>query len=183
MAEVHITKSAAAQRQLDAAIRILFSGEDELAVHTLAFAAHTIVCDLDKKNGKVTNRVFEETLDEVRAKFPGAFAEYDALAFRKFINNDNRRGANFLKHAEQDHAKSLNPSALTTDHLLLEACSIYIGLGFSPTKEMQTFGRWHLAVYPSEPDDRINTAAGEISSLEREQKLEFGLYLLEKFSD
>ena len=49
MASVDITKPTAAQRQIDAAIRILFSGEDVLAVHTVVAAAHRIVLDLREK--------------------------------------------------------------------------------------------------------------------------------------
>ncbi len=40
---VFITKQAAAQRQLDAAIRMTLAGEDELAIHTVAAAAYGIV--------------------------------------------------------------------------------------------------------------------------------------------
>lgn len=51
-ASVHLTKIAAAQRQLDAAIRMVFQNEDELAVHTLAAAAYRILRDLKKKRGR-----------------------------------------------------------------------------------------------------------------------------------
>jgi hypothetical protein len=36
---LHINKIAAASRQLDAAIRMFFAKEDELAIHTVASAA------------------------------------------------------------------------------------------------------------------------------------------------
>ena len=49
---IHITKIAAAKRQLDAAIRMFFAGEDELAVHTIAAAAFRVLRDLHKKRGK-----------------------------------------------------------------------------------------------------------------------------------
>ena len=52
MTNVAITKEAAAQRQIDAAIRMLFlHGEDLVAVHTLAAAARTVVLDLAKAAG------------------------------------------------------------------------------------------------------------------------------------
>jgi hypothetical protein len=44
--EVHVTKIAAAQRQLRAAVRMFFVEEDVLAVHTVASAAYRIVRDL-----------------------------------------------------------------------------------------------------------------------------------------
>jgi hypothetical protein len=51
-AEVFVTKVAAAQRQLDAAIRMKFSDEDDLAVHTLAAAAYRIIRDLRDHRGR-----------------------------------------------------------------------------------------------------------------------------------
>ena len=50
-ASVHISKLAAAQRQLTAAIRLYFVGEDELAVHTVASAAYRLIADLKAARG------------------------------------------------------------------------------------------------------------------------------------
>jgi hypothetical protein len=50
-AQLHITKLAAAHRQLRAAIRMFFAGEDELAIHTIASAAYRIIADLKKDRG------------------------------------------------------------------------------------------------------------------------------------
>ena len=49
---VHVTKLAAAKRQLMAAIRMFFDGEDELAVHTVASAAYRLVSDLKSQRGR-----------------------------------------------------------------------------------------------------------------------------------
>lgn len=51
-AQLHVTKLVAAQRQLRAAIRMFFAGEDELAIHTVASAAYRIISDLKKKRGR-----------------------------------------------------------------------------------------------------------------------------------
>ena len=51
MAEIHVTKLAAAQRQLRAAIRMFFCREDELAVHTVASAAYRLTRDLKGRHG------------------------------------------------------------------------------------------------------------------------------------
>ncbi len=48
---VYVTKLSAARRQLLAAIRLYFAGEDELAVHTVASAAYRITADLKAKRG------------------------------------------------------------------------------------------------------------------------------------
>ena len=49
---LYINKIAAASRQLDAAIRMFFAKEDDLAVHTVASAAFRILRDVTKKRGK-----------------------------------------------------------------------------------------------------------------------------------
>ena len=50
-ATIHITKLAAAQRQLRAAISLYFSDEDELAIHTVASAAYRLINDLKAARG------------------------------------------------------------------------------------------------------------------------------------
>ena len=49
---IYITKLAAAQRQLCAAIRMFFAGEDGLAVHTVASAAYRVLSDLKAERGR-----------------------------------------------------------------------------------------------------------------------------------
>ena len=51
-AKVHVTKLAAAERQLRSAIRLYFAGEDELAVHTVASAAYRLLADLKSERGR-----------------------------------------------------------------------------------------------------------------------------------
>jgi hypothetical protein len=59
-AVVHITKIAAASRQLDAATRLFFMNEDELAIHTVAAAAFRILRDVsDKQDKNFTTEVFK----------------------------------------------------------------------------------------------------------------------------
>ena len=50
--QLHVTKLAAAQRQLRAAIRMFFAEEDELAIHTVASAAYRIIADLKQDRGR-----------------------------------------------------------------------------------------------------------------------------------
>lgn len=51
-ASLHITKLAAAKRQLQAAIRLFFLEEDELAIHTVASAAYGLLKDLKRDRGQ-----------------------------------------------------------------------------------------------------------------------------------
>jgi len=180
MAELHITKQAAAQRQLDAAIRILFAGEDVFAVHTIVSAAHNVLTDLDNKSGKSALALYAETLSKLQNEHPGIPLPPDTEKFKWWLQQKNRwSGANFLKHADSDSRRALDPSTLSTDHLLLEACSIYRNIGLEPTHEMNVFGRWHLAIYPSQEEDRIVIKHGDVSELTRDEQLEFGEFLLE----
>ena len=48
-----LNKIAAATRQLEAAIRMFFAKEDELAVHTVAWAASRVLRDIYVKKGKM----------------------------------------------------------------------------------------------------------------------------------
>ncbi len=51
-ASLHVTKLAAAKRQLQAAIRLFFFEEDELAIHTVASAAYGLLKDLKRDRGQ-----------------------------------------------------------------------------------------------------------------------------------
>jgi hypothetical protein len=51
-ASIFINKLEAARRQLDAAIRMTFAYEDELAIHTVAAAAYRILRDMLDKRGR-----------------------------------------------------------------------------------------------------------------------------------
>lgn len=53
-AQTYVTKAAAAQRQLDSAIRMYLIEEDRLAIHTVGAAAFRIIRDLKEKRGRGT---------------------------------------------------------------------------------------------------------------------------------
>jgi len=67
---VHINKIAAASRQLDAAIRMFFTKEDDLAVHTVASAAFRILRDLlDKRDNNLTSEVLQHGIYELAQQY------------------------------------------------------------------------------------------------------------------
>jgi hypothetical protein len=67
---VQISKIAAAQRQLDAAIRMFFIREDELAIHTVAAAVFQILRDLIKHpGGHFTSEVFRQGILSIAKQF------------------------------------------------------------------------------------------------------------------
>jgi hypothetical protein len=183
LADIRITKAEGARRQLDAAIRVLFTGEDPLAIHTITAAAHRVLADLDKRREQSSMReAYEKARAELRERFPGAPPlSLGPEQFRIWMQQRRSAAANFLKHADRDAEQSLDVSRMETDHLLLEACSLYDDLNFKPTPEMQAFGRWHLAVYPHEEGDKLDTALGPVHELNRAAQLEVGAFLLEHY--
>ena len=190
MASVSITKLSAAQRQIDAAIRILFSGEDPLAVHTVVAAAHSIVLDLaGKRNvtpytepiGQAITTLYRQRFGEAipNDKLQHWVARFEGKYFRPYWN----RPANFLKHADRDPGEVLDQDSLQTDALLLVSCATYMELGLECTPEMNAFYRWHRAVYPNEDGDEIGTDSGYVHDLSRVHQIEFGDFMLSHYRE
>lgn len=190
MASVNITKHSAAQRQIDAAIRMLFSGEDALAVHTVVAAAHRIVLDLAEKRNLApyTEPIRKTIATQYRQQFGETIPidklqhwamQFEKENFRPYLNHP----ANFLKHADRDAGKSLDQDNLQTDTLLLVSCVTYAELGLECTPEMKTFLRWHLAAYPHEDGDELKTASGYVHDLSRTYQLDVGDFLLSHCRD
>jgi hypothetical protein len=185
MAAMHVNKVSAARRQIDAAIRMLFSGEDSLAVHTVAAAGCRLVRDLaEHRRPPDASHIYENALKDVYRGLLGRSPTDDQIKrespkLKSMYFRGSNRPANFLKHADHDQNDFIDESEMNTDDLLLEASALYTMMGFDPTAEMRSFLRWHLAVYPHEDGDAINTAAGPVHELPREDQLEFGAYLLE----
>ena len=190
MASINITKRTAAQRQIDAAIRILFSGEDALAVHTVVAAAHRIVLDLtEKRNLAPWTESIKETIATLYLQQFGETipihklqhwaTQFEKKKLRPYLNHP----ANFLKHADQDAGEVLDQDSLQTDTLLLASCVTYAKLGLEYTPEMKAFIRWHLAVYPHENGDEIKTASGYVHDLSRAHQLEVGDFMLSHYRD
>ena len=46
-----VSKLEAARRQLETAVRLYFASQDDVAIHTLAAAAHQVLADLKKAQG------------------------------------------------------------------------------------------------------------------------------------
>ena len=85
--KVAITKLEAARRQLRVAISLWFQDGDEVAIHTLACAAHQIIHDINQHRG-------------------GRDLLFDSLNFkgeyRKEAVDWLKKDMNFFKHAEKD---------------------------------------------------------------------------------
>ena len=85
--KVTITKLEAARRQLRVAISLWFQDGDEVAIHTLACAAHEIINDINKHRGG-------EDLLFNKAVFREEYRDEIIKRFRKEMT--------FFKHADRD---------------------------------------------------------------------------------
>ena len=183
--QVRITKQSAAQRQIDAAIRMLFSGEDILAIYSVVAAADGVVSDLAKKRNidDGTSDAARDTYFQLTGKtIPDDISKQWVSDLTKLIRSSFRDPANFLKHANRDDKRSLDPKDLDTDTLLLRTCAMYAKLGLEFTLEMEVFVKWHHAVYPPEDGCKIKTGSGYVHEMSRAHQIEFGNFLLSPLS-
>lgn len=130
MDTVKIGKLEAASRQFDVAIKLLFAGEDILAVHTLAGASANILSDLVefRAPAKSWDR---QAQDVVRI---------DA----KTYFNIARKTQNFLKHADRDPDGELEFSVTDTTAVMMAAAMNLAELQML-TIPQSVFQLWWLA--------------------------------------
>ena len=134
MANIKVNKSEAARRQIDAAIRMLFSGEDPVAVHTLAMAGFRVLRDLAKHVENPIDILIDSMIKP----------EKKAELWRQ-INSLS----NFLKHADKDPYEIHDPiEEEINDVVLLLAVQYYQYLGYQSTREMLILRAWCMVFYP-----------------------------------
>jgi hypothetical protein len=120
---------------LEAAIRMLFSGEDSFAVLTVAGAAHRILRDLAENSGQCSIHEFLKTI--IR---PGMEKQF-WVAMNKPLN--------FLKHADQDAGDLLEIDDQAGDSTIFMSCVYFESLGFETTGLMRVFCAWYTLLHPN----------------------------------
>ena len=178
MAKIEVDKISAAQRQINAAIRMLFSDEDPVPIHTVASAGFRILKDLAEKQDSEIMDMFNLCIrPEMRKKFWGG----------EGVN----RAANFFKHADKDPEQVLkNIDETVNDHHIFWGCLLYQDiLHRDPlqtyTNEMGAFIGWYSEMYPDCVRDDlpwshlIRKAFVGISGLSRPEQLAQGQLALE----
>jgi len=156
-----ISKIEAAQRQLDTAIELYLHEFDLLSVHTLAWAAFSILVSYDE----ATNA-------------GGVWAKH----IRKHPCDDTRKLANFLKHADRDPLAQIGE--LTdeyTHHLLLEGCKLYFELTDTRTRPIDVFYAYDIFLDGDAQDRELHRRdrSGELPT-EEEVREEERLHFLSK---
>jgi hypothetical protein len=92
---ITISKLDAAKRQLETAITLYFHDGDPVSIHTLVSAAYNVIRAINKKRGGPPMFEKDEFIDHVKP-------EYQERVRRKL-----NQAENFFKHAERDHAATL----------------------------------------------------------------------------
>ncbi len=168
MAELNVNKAEAARRQIDAAIRLLFSNDDPIAIHVLATAAFFMLQDLAKHREKGLTRELLKTV--IKPEKEGEMWHMLKKAY------------NFFKHANQDPAAVLEGIEETAnDHFLFLACNYYSDMGHERTPEMVCFVTWYAVLYPDHTLLKDLVMTPELQSLRsqgRHEQIEIGMHLL-----
>jgi len=163
---MRITKLEAAQRQLNRAIRMHFTGDDPVCTHTLAGAASILLTDL------VEHQQPGKTWDEMVSQ--------DSNLTKSEFFKIARHAQNFLKHARDDPGATLDFNPSDTDALLTVA--VFNASELAPlSPEADVFQLWALALLS--PDDLIKdppwaTAIayfGRVRDMERSEQIAAGL--------
>ncbi len=162
-----VSKIDAASRQLDAAIRLLFSDFDIIAVHTLAGTASKITSDLVEKLA----------LDKSWDKAAQTVNNLSSTEYFRIV----RETQNFLKHAKND-ADEMHEFALSdTEYLIFWAVMNLAELRHRLTIEQSAFQLWFLASQSDvlDPSSEVYKSAislfGDLTSYPRADRLAAGL--------
>lgn len=165
---IKIAKIDAARRQLQCAIELWFNEGDIVSIHTLAFAAHQIIHDLNviKKTGA------DSILSGDRIK-----PEY-----RKMVLDAFKKHGNFFKHADKDPDEIAEFKSELPIAFILSALSGLQGLGLSHTYVEDAFFVWHMIHNPDWfTEDLVNLLKKQvpINGLEQIKSLSKGEFLKE----
>jgi hypothetical protein len=156
-----ITKTDAAERQLNTAIRLFFENRDHLSSYALAVASREVTDDvIQSRHGELYQRELARVGDPLKIRLSYREELKDRIKpefYQDFLTLD-RKWQNFLKHADRDPAAEIEPFPTKQLALvILTAIQNYTLLTQHWTIEMQTFFVWIAVAEPqlikSEPED------------------------------
>jgi hypothetical protein len=131
-----VSKLAAGKRQLDCAIEMWFADKDQVAVHTLAVAAHQIIHDIHEKTFPDKPLFLNHPLvkPEFRAEFINIFKE----------------ASNFFKHADRkpEAGATIEFSPFVTQIFFLYATTGLAGLGETLSDTENAYRLWFVFHHP-----------------------------------
>lgn len=158
-----LTKLEVAQREINAAVRLLFSGADPIAILVLAAAARGIVTTLCEKQG-------------IKSFFDDVQDEHPHLTRREIFREANRH-SNWFKHAEED-AEDVLEGFKPSDADMALFCAIYDFGSICKGKsvEAQVFEGWFLTLYgnPQDTPAGLDDFFPNLRNLSRPEQLALG---------
>lgn len=170
MSEImQVTKIEAAKRQLNAAIRMLFSEEDPIVVHTLVGAASTIFTDLIRI--QAPHKSWDKLAQEANNITPSQYFQI------------MRKAQNFLKHAQADHGEKLDFNPIDTEALTFWAVMNAGELALLSI-EAQVFQLWYIASHSPIGDENQSpfreafNLFGDLRHCSRMERLKSGAHVL-----
>lgn len=147
-----ITKTEAAERQLNTAIRLFFENRDHLSSYTLAAASREVTDGLiQRRLGELNQRKLVRVGDSLEV--PLSYREtLDLLikpGFHKEAIKHFNKWQNFLKHSDKDHDAEIEPfKAKLLVMVIILAIKNYVLLTEQWTTEMATFFAWFTVAEP-----------------------------------
>lgn len=165
-----LTKEAAAVRQLDTAIAMLFQGGDVVSIQTLASAATNVFSDLQRNTGRQTWK------QKMQATFPGRETE---------VHKAMHLAQNFFKHADNDPTATLDFDPRWNDDMIivgiLEYGEMVNARREKLTHPMSIFNLWYFAsnpgIFEGQPPDfmaEVHAIFPNLPAYPRFQQLELG---------
>ncbi len=134
-----LTKLDVAQREINAAIRLLFDGGDPVAVLVLAAAARGIVTALCEKQG--ASSFFDDLQEEIPDRK------------KRDLYKEANKHPNWFKHADEDADAVLEGfKAADADMILFCATYDFGSVCKGKSIEAQVFEGWFLYLYGEEAD-------------------------------
>lgn len=129
-----VTKFDAAERQLNQAIRLFFSGGDEVSIHTLAEASAQVLYDTRVKHGGGDSLLRDS--DRIRPERRKEWLSYV------------HKSRNFFKHADRDPSEVHEFKDIFNHFSLLDAVNLYLAAKKSWTPETLLYFGWFSLTYP-----------------------------------
>jgi hypothetical protein len=124
---IKISKTDAAKRQLETAIRLWFFSGEPTSIHTLAAAALQVLHDLGRKGG----------VSSILRNPPNIRPEYKKRVLESFSRYEN-----FFKHADKDPNALLEFNPEGTEIFMLDAVLTYESLTQEAVPMFSTFKAW-----------------------------------------
>jgi len=152
-----IDKLDAACRQLNTAISLWFNDGDAVSIHTLTFAAHQIVSDINSHKGG-SELIYDSAVikDEHRTE-----------AIKKL-----RRHYNFFKHADNDPSGTIEFDPICTDWFIIFTIIGLEYLGRKPDAVQRAFTIYWYLCHPDMLTEKGKTIVAALSEESRQYDLE-----------